>query len=63
VLQHALAPHEIDARVLERQRSGKSIDERKVSYSDAFRSTLGQARNWRFGSTPVTQPIAPFIDS
>lgn len=39
VLQYALAPNEIYARVGERQRPGESIDECDVGYEVAFRST------------------------
>src|SRR4249919_3582283 len=49
MLYHPLAPDEIDARVVERQRAGQSIDERHIRYAAVFRSTRGDGPQTRIG--------------
>jgi len=49
VLKYALAPDEIDARVLERQRAGESTDERNVRYAIVLGSTRSEGPQTRIG--------------
>jgi hypothetical protein len=61
MLYHPLAPDEIDARVVERQRAGQSIDERNIRYAVSSARLAAMARRRALGSTPVTQPDGPSV--